>query len=146
MFVLPCVFVEFIDVRPEIVGELLFERQGDGGGHRFRARPGQRRLTEMVGKSIAGRSLTGSRRYDMTPNTTMPEHDERRGDRALDEQRCEIHESAFCAVAVLTVTRLPGTSRSWPSMTTVSPALTPSLSTVSLPAVRATVTGRISTV
>ena len=34
--------------------------------------------------------------------------------------------------------RLPGTSRNWPSVTTVSPGLTPSFTTVSAPDVRAT--------
>ena len=34
--------------------------------------PGSEAFTEIVGKSMAGRSLTGSRRYDMMPNTTMP--------------------------------------------------------------------------
>ena len=43
--------------------------------------------------------------------------------------------------APLMLMRLPGTSRSWPSVTTVSPGLTPSLITVSVPAVRATSTG-----
>ena len=35
-------------------------------------RPGNPAPTWMVGKSIAGRSLTGSSRYDMMPNTMIP--------------------------------------------------------------------------
>src|SRR6185503_9659897 len=46
----------------------------------------------------------------------------------------------------LMLTRAPGTSRICPSVTTVSPAVAPLASTVSLPFSRDTVTGRTSTV
>ena len=50
------------------------------------------------------------------------------------------------APSVLMATRVPVTSRSWPSVTTVSPALSPSAMTVSLPAARAILMFRSSAV
>ena len=44
------------------------------------------------------------------------------------------------------LTLVPGISRSWPSVTTVSPGLTPLLITDSSPLVRSTATVRSSTV
>ena len=71
--------------------------------------PGRPALTWMVGKSTVGRSLTGSSRYDITPNTMMPEHDQRRRDRPLDEDRGEVHDAALRAAGPdLMLTRLPG--------------------------------------
>jgi hypothetical protein len=50
------------------------------------------------------------------------------------------------ALCPLTLILLPGTSRRWPSVTTVSPGWIPSAITVSLALTRSTVTDRISTV
>src|SRR5204862_8073203 len=74
------------------------------------------------------------------------EHDQRRRDRSFDEQLGHVHEATLPAPADLMLTRRPGTSRSCPSVTTVSPGCSPSLITDSVPFERATVTGRRSTV
>ena len=108
--------------------------------------PGRPACTWMVGKSTVGRSLTGSSWYDITPNTVMPSMMSVVVIGRLDEERGEVHDVGFAASAPLTLMRLPGTSRRWPSVTTVSPGARPSLITVSLPAARATSTGRSSTV
>ena len=77
----------------------------------------------MVGKSTVGRSLTGSRRYDITPNTMMPSMISVVVTGRLMKSAAKIHGATFAAPSVLMLTRLPGTSRSWPSVTTVSPAV-----------------------
>ncbi len=65
-------FVEFIDVRPEIVENCFSSGSATADAIVSGLAPGSEALTEIVGKSIAGRSATGSRRYDITPKTTMP--------------------------------------------------------------------------
>ena len=65
--------------------------------------PGRLALTWIVGKSTVGRSLTGSMRYAITPKTTMPSMMQRRRDRPLDEERGEIHDAAFGALAASTL-------------------------------------------
>ena len=62
MLVLPCVFVEFIDVRPEIVENCFSSGSATADAIVSGLAPGSEALTEIVGKSIAGKSLTGSRR------------------------------------------------------------------------------------
>ena len=126
--------------------ELFFERQRHGRRHRFRTGAGQRGIDGN--RREIDRRQVGDRQHAIRHHAEHDDaqRDERRRDWTLDEQGCEVHESAFCGVAPLMLMRLPGTSRSWPSVTTVSPGLTPSLRTVSAPAVRATTTGRISTV
>ena len=68
----PCKLVEFIDVRPEIVENCFSSGSATADAIVSGLAPGKLALTEIVGKSIAGRSATGSTRYDITPNTTMP--------------------------------------------------------------------------
>ncbi len=76
----------------------------------------------MVGKSTVGRSLTGSSRYDITPNTMMPSMISVVVTGRLMKSAERFMASPSRRSPVLTLTRLPGTSRSWPSVTTVSPA------------------------
>src|SRR5439155_24289920 len=54
--------------------------------------------------------------------------------------------AGLVGLADLTSTRVPGTNRSWPSVTTRSPACTPCRTTVVGPRAKATTTGRDSTV
>ena len=68
----PCMLVEFIDVRPEIVENCFSSGSATADAIVSGLAPGSEALTEIVGKSIAGRSATGSTRYDMMPKTTMP--------------------------------------------------------------------------
>jgi hypothetical protein len=68
----PWRLVEFIDVRPEIVENCFSSGSATADAIVSGLAPGNVALTEIVGKSIAGRSATGSTRYDITPNTTMP--------------------------------------------------------------------------
>ena len=82
----------------------------------------------MVGKSTVGRSLTGSSRYDITPNTVMPSMMSVVVIGRLMKSAAKFMIAAFAALgAALMLTRLPGTSRRWPSVTTVSPAVEPVL-------------------
>ena len=60
MLVVPWVLVEFIDVRPEIVENCFSSGSATADAIVSGLAPGRVALTEMVGKSIAGRSLTGS--------------------------------------------------------------------------------------
>ena len=101
--------------------KLLFERQCDGGRDGFGTGASQGRLNrnrrEVDRRQIAHRQQPiGHHAED-----DDPQHDEGRGDRPLDEHRREIHDATSGAAASLTLIRLPGTRRSWPSVTTVSP-------------------------
>jgi hypothetical protein len=60
MLVLPWVLVEFIDVSPEIVENCFSSGRATADAIVSGLAPGRLALTEMVGKSMAGRSLTGS--------------------------------------------------------------------------------------
>ena len=74
--------------------------------------------------------------------------DEGRRDRTADERAGEVHRVAP-VVAIgdsCTAMRAPGARRNCPSVTTVSPGRNPDAMTDSAPAVRATFTGRTSTV
>ena len=107
--------------------ELLLERQR----HRRRPssrgwRPAATRCTWMVGKSTLGRSATGSCLVGQRAEHQDAQHEQRRRDRPLDEECREVHgapsvSGRVVALCPLTLMRLPGTSRSWPSVTTVSP-------------------------
>ena len=123
MLVLPCVLVELIDVEAGDGRELLLERQRDRRGHGLGTGAGQAGLhLRWSGKSTVGRSLTGSSRYDITPKTTMPSMIRVVVIGRLMKRAARFMTSTFGAARPpLTLTRLPGTSRSWPSVTTVSP-------------------------
>ena len=72
------------------------------------------------------------------PKMTIDELEQRRRDRPLDEERRRgsWRGPRRRAAAGLIVTRAPGVSRSWPSVTTVSPAFTPLSMTTSSPSVQ----------
>ncbi len=112
--------------------ELLFERQRHGRRHRLGIRTGQAGLYLDGGKvdnrQVADRQQPVRHRAEHQ-NT---QHDERRRDRTLDEERGEVHGSTFWLAAPgpdLMLTLVPGTRRSWPSVTTVSSGFRP-LSTI----------------
>src|ERR1051325_2689624 len=129
--------------------------------------PGRPAETWMVGKSTVGRSLPGSWRYAMMQNKTMASMTSvvMTGRRMKMEEmfianpvvsyRLSVGGAAVVSTdnrqlttdnsSHFTSTLLFGVSRSWPSVTTVSPAVTPwSMTTCWSPAWE-TVTGRIST-
>src|SRR5688572_33482010 len=72
MLVLPCMLDEFIDVRPEIVENRFSSGSATADAIVSGLAPGSEALTDIVGKSMAGRSATGNSRYDITPKTRMP--------------------------------------------------------------------------
>ena len=72
MLVPPSELVELIALRPAIVANCFSSGSATADAIVSGLAPGNVALTEIVGKSIAGRSATGSTRYDITPNTTMP--------------------------------------------------------------------------
>ena len=126
--------------------ELLFERQRDGRGHRLRTGAWQVRLHlnggEVHGREVAHRELL----IRQQPEHDDAQHDQRGGDRALDEKGGDVHDVAFAPGPDLTLIRLPGMSRRCPSVTTVSPTVSPFSMMVSSSVARATVTVRNSTV
>ncbi len=71
-FVLPSELVELIEVTPAIVANCFSSGNATAEAIVSGLAPGNPAPTWMVGKSMAGRSLTGSSRYDMTPNTMIP--------------------------------------------------------------------------
>ena len=133
-------------VQPGDGGELLFERQRDRRRHGLRARAGEAGAHldggEVHRRQIADRQQPVRHRAEHDD----PQHDEGGRDRAFDKQGSDVHDVVFWPAAFLTLTRLPGTSRRWPSVTTVSPLVRPLLITDSSPAVRITPTDRNSTV
>ena len=146
MLVLPCVLVELMALRPAIVANCFSSGSATDEATVSGLAPGRLAPTWMVGKSTVGRSLTGSCRYDSDAEHDDAQHDQRRRDRAFDEEGGDIHGVVFAPGPDLTLTRLPGMSRSCPSVTTVSPGVNPFSMTVSASAARATVTLRKSTV
>ena len=96
--------------------ELLLERQRHRRGHRLRAGARQRRAARgwSGSRRSAGRRPAAADR-PCTPNTRMPEHQQRGRDRPPDEDRREIHDATFASAAgsfwPSTLIRAPGTSR-----------------------------------
>ena len=119
--------VEFIDVSPEIVENCFSSGSATAEAIVSGLAPGSDALTEIVGKSMAGRSLTGRSRYDITPKTTMPSTMSVVVIGRLMNSAEIFMSPPSDPVPPLTEIRLPGTSRSWPSVTTVSPGFTPFL-------------------
>ena len=72
MLALPCELVELIELRPEIVANCFSSGSATADAIVSGLAPGSPALTWIVGKSMLGRSLTGSSRYAMAPNTRMP--------------------------------------------------------------------------
>src|SRR5262249_27171561 len=63
---------ELIDDRPAIVENCFSSGSATADAIVSGLAPGSEAVTWMVGKSMFGRSLTGSSRYAIVPNTTMP--------------------------------------------------------------------------
>ena len=72
MLVPPCELVELIAFRPAMVANCFSSGSATDEAIVSGLAPGRLALTWMVGKSTVGRSLTGSWRYDIVPNTMMP--------------------------------------------------------------------------
>ena len=109
--------------------------------------PGSRRAAtpspRWSGKSTLGSSETGSSRYAITPKNEEADHQQRGHHRPADERFGDVHEAL---AARPSVTLAPGERRSWPTVTTCSPAARPLATTVSSPSARATLMLRSSTV
>ena len=75
MLVLPCELVELTESRPAIVANCFSSGSATAEAMVSGLAPGRLACTWMVGKSTVGRSLTGSSRYDITPNTRDAQHD-----------------------------------------------------------------------
>src|SRR5439155_24067997 len=126
-------------------GELLVERRGDGGRHGVGARAGETGV-HMDGGEVDVRQIAHRQQpVGHQPEHEDPHHDERRRDGPLDEQLGDVHlsppSSRAASATPFTSTAAPVTSRTWPSVTTSSPARTPCAITAYAPAVRSTVTG-----
>ena len=72
MFVLPCELVELIELSPAIVANCFSSGSATADAIVSGLAPGRPAFTWMVGKSTVGRSLTGSCRYAIAPNTMTP--------------------------------------------------------------------------
>src|SRR5215470_12877327 len=72
MLVLPWMLTELIVLSPEIVENCFSSGSATDEAIVSGLAPGRPAETWMVGKSMTGRSLTGSRRYAIVPNTRMP--------------------------------------------------------------------------
>ena len=72
MLVWPCELVELIDVRPAIAENCFSSGSATAVAIVSGFAPGRPACTWMVGKSTTGRSLTGSSRYAIAPNTRIP--------------------------------------------------------------------------
>ncbi len=124
--------------------ELALERSRHRGGHRLGRRSGQRRGNLDRREVHARKVRDGEQPVGHQAEDEDARHHERRRDGAADEELGEVHD--FFASAVRTSIFAPGERRNWPSVTTVSPAESPLAITTPLGTLRATVTGRDSTV
>ena len=114
--------------------ELALQRSGDGGRHHFRARPGVKRL-DLNGRIIDFRQgRNGQLAVGNEPRQKNARHQERGRNRPQNERPRRTHEVrppgmpgtlAGTAVSGRTVTLLPSSSLSWPSVTTRSPGARP---------------------
>src|SRR2546426_7424441 len=104
-----------------------------GGGHRLRTRAGQPRA-HLDGGEVHVREVAHRQRsVGHDPEDEDAHHDECGHDGAFDEQLGDAHLSASTSRAgsatPFTSTGAPETRRTWPSVTTSSPACTPWLMT-----------------
>ena len=72
MFERPSELVELIEFNPAIDANCFSSGSATADAIVSGLAPGSPALTLMVGKSIVGRSLTGSNRYAIAPNTMTP--------------------------------------------------------------------------
>ena len=85
--------------------------------------PGNDALTEIVGKSTAGRSDTGNDTYASVPKNARPNVSSAVATGRRTNSCRDVHTSA-CLRGKIEM-RAFGLSRDWPSTTTISPACTP---------------------
>src|SRR5205823_6616300 len=131
-------------VDPGDGGKLLLERRRHGGRHGLGARPRKARVHLDRGEIDVRQAAHRQQPVGHQPEDEDPEHDERRHDGPLDEQLRDAHlsppSSRAASATPFTSTAAPETSRTWPSVTTSSPARTPCAITAYAPAERSTVT------
>ena len=72
MFERPSELVELMELSPAIDANCFSSGSATAEAIVSGLAPGRPALTLIVGKSIVGRSLTGSCRYAIAPNTMMP--------------------------------------------------------------------------
>ena len=128
MLVLPCWLVELMLVRPAIVANCFSSGSATADAIVSGLAPGSAGA-DLDGREVDGRQVadTGSCRYAIAPNTRMPSMSSVVVTGRLMKSCGEVHGATFAASSALMLTRLPGTSRSWPSVTTVSPGFSPLL-------------------
>ena len=117
--------------------ELPLERRRHRRRHGVGARAGQARRDLDGGEVHVGQVAHRQQAIGDDAEDEDARHDQRGHDGPPDEE---------LGAHALTSTRAPGTSRSWPSVTTRSPAERPLVITVSRPSISPGVTGRDSTV
>src|SRR5262249_36109947 len=125
-------------------GEFALERRGDGGGHGRRIGTGEERGDLNGGVVDAGEAGYGEGAVSGAAEDQDGEHDEGRHDRPFDEDARKMHSDllrfgiywapaggpppgcvAPSGFGAATATCAPGKSIICPSVTTVSPGLTP---------------------
>ena len=95
MSVPPCVLVELMLVRPEIVANCFSSGSATDEAIVSGLAPGSAALTRMVGKSTLGRSATGQLQIGEHAEHDDAQHEQRGRDRPPDEDRREVHDAAF---------------------------------------------------
>ena len=143
----PSELVEVIESSPAIVVNCFSSGVATAEAIVSGLAPARFAETVSVGKSTFGKSLTARPRYAITPNSRIASIVKLViTGRLMKFSAICIPLLALPQRLVLISTFTPGTSRICPSVTTVSPAFTPSVITDSPPTVRATFTTRESTV
>ena len=123
MLVLPCELVELTESRPAIVANCFSSGSATAEAIVSGLAPGRLAL-HLNGGEVDRRQIADRQQLIRHhAEDADAQHDERRRNRPLDEELGEIHDPAFAPLASRMLTRLPGTSRRWPSVTTVSPAV-----------------------
>ena len=119
---------------------------GDRGSHGLRARARQRRAHLDGGIVDAGQRGHRQRAKRHRPEQQDGEAQQRRHDRAIDEDAREVHSGPVPSLAAIHRHDLrAGEERNCPSVTTVSPGRRPLAITTLPPQAAPIVTGRIST-
>src|SRR6185312_12172104 len=117
-------------------------RRGHRVGARARKMPGDddRRKVDGRDRSHGKQAIAEQAKNDES------QHQQRRHHRTTNAELRQAHDASPFGASLTIWTRVPSLRRSWPSVTTFSPALRPLAMTAAPSTVRATVTGLISAV